>query len=185
MSRRKKADRADENAESLHEFLERKLPPSNIGQAQYLANALREAGARYDRLNAERNEWRDYSARGARLKSIKRLAGAVTSSLCKLDILSRNDLENRFDPKQIAALIGSLQFLSNETADLANRFRKVARGATSLKSDGSSSWRTSTRTPLVGVRASGGQVAAQRTKGELFTGCWNYAGRHHFLGMAS
>jgi hypothetical protein len=111
--------RANEGGEALHEFLLRELPPGKTKQAPYLTNALLKTGARYDRYTARRNEWLNYATRGNRLRRISKLVEALASGLCELDILSRDDLASRVDPKEVEALVGSLRLLSRETTDLA------------------------------------------------------------------
>jgi hypothetical protein len=103
----------------IHEFLVRELPPGKTKQAPYLTYALREAGARYDRYNASRNEWLNYAARRNRLTRITSLLEELESCLCDLDIFSRDELTSRVDPKMIEAFIGSLRLLSKKTTDLA------------------------------------------------------------------
>jgi hypothetical protein len=51
----------------------------------------------------------------------------LESSLCELDILSRDDLESRIDPKEMKALVGSLHLLSKETTTLANEVQENGR----------------------------------------------------------
>jgi hypothetical protein len=114
-------NRSDEDGESLQEFLLCELPPGKTTQAPYLTNAIVNAGKRYDRHAARKNEWLDYATRRNRLTGIARLADALVSELCKLDIVSRDDLACRDDPKKLEALTGSLRFLSKETADLTKQ----------------------------------------------------------------
>jgi len=82
-------------------------------------NALSEAGTRYDRYTARRNDWIRYGPRRSRLESVAKLANDLASVLCQLDILSLDDLALRIDPKKVEALVGSLLFLSKESEDLA------------------------------------------------------------------
>jgi hypothetical protein len=119
-------NRADEDGESLHEFLVRKLPPSRTGQARYLADAIVNAGKRYDRYAARRNEWH-YATRRNRLTQIAKLADALASELCELDLVSRDSLACRGDPKKLNALVGSLCFLSKEIANLTDQAQKNGR----------------------------------------------------------
>jgi hypothetical protein len=110
---------ANEGGDGIRDFLVRELPPGKTNQAPYLANALLKAGARYDRYTARRKEWADYATRRNRLKSVTKLADNLASCLRALDIISRDDLASRFDPKVIEALLGSLSLLSKETMELA------------------------------------------------------------------
>ena len=119
--------RGSEGGEDLHEFLVRELPPGKTKQAPYLTNALREAGARYDRYNASRNEWLNYAARRNRLTRITSLLEELESCLCDLDIFSRDELTSRVDPKMIEAFVGSARLLRKETTDLANETQENGR----------------------------------------------------------
>ena len=110
---------AEEGGEDLREFLVRKLPPGKTKQAPDFTNAILEAGARYDRYTARKNDWLNYNNRSWRLNKISKLAEELASRLCELDILSRDDLTSRLDPEQIETLIGSLRRLNKETTNLA------------------------------------------------------------------
>ena len=129
MSRRspKQQIHAREADESLHEFLARKLPPRKTKQASYFTNALKDAGARYDRLKARWKEWHEYTPRKNRLKGIAELARELASNLCKLDILSRDDLESRVDPNKLEVLIGSLGHLQEKVTNLVEEFQRDGR----------------------------------------------------------
>lgn len=118
---------ANEGGEDLLEFLVRKLPPDKAQRASDVANALREAGARYDRYAATKKEWLNYNTRRGRLKRLAALATQLASTLGDLDILSRDDLSTRLGPKQIEALIGSLHFLAKETTDLTKEVQADGR----------------------------------------------------------
>jgi hypothetical protein len=107
------------SGEDLYEFLVRELPPGVTSEARYFATALREAGARYDRYVASKHEWFHYGPRKNRLKAIAKSADELASTLCELDILSREDLGNLLNPKEIQALVGSLGLLEKVTTGLA------------------------------------------------------------------
>jgi hypothetical protein len=119
--------RASEGDEEIHDFLVRKLPPGKTKQAPYLTNALLKAGARYDRYTAKRNEWLDYAARRNRLNRIAKSVNELTSGLFELDILSRDELASRLDPKEVETLIGSLSLLGKETAELVKEAQENGR----------------------------------------------------------
>ncbi len=119
--------RGSEGGDNLHEFLVRELPPGKTKQAPYLAQALREAGARYDRYSARRSEWLNYAARRSRLKTITSLLEELESCLCDLDIFSRDELTCRVDPKMIEAFVGSVRLLRKETTDLAKKTQENGR----------------------------------------------------------
>ena len=104
----------------------RELPPGKTKQAPYLTNALREAGARYDRYNASRNEWLNYAARRNRLTRITSLLEELESCLCDLDIFSRDELTSRVDPKMIEAFVGSARLLRKKQRIWPTRPRKMA-----------------------------------------------------------
>src|SRR5260370_10711904 len=118
---------AQEAREDIRDFLERELPPGKIKEAPYMMDALLKAGARYDRYKANRKDWLNYAGRRRRLEEVSKSAVGLVIGLNELDILSRDDLASRTDPKQIEALIGSLLFLSKETAELAKQVQKDGR----------------------------------------------------------
>jgi hypothetical protein len=118
---------AQEDREDIRDFLERELPPGKIKQAPYIMDAILKAGARYDRYRANRKDWLDYARRRHRLERVSKAAVELAISLSELDILSRDDLASRVDPKEIEALIGSLFFLSKETDDLVKHVQKNGR----------------------------------------------------------
>jgi hypothetical protein len=122
-----KQGRTEDGIEDILEFLVRELPPGRAKQAPYLAAALRSAGARYDRYAEKRKECLDYTARRYRLFEITKAARELASNLCHLDILSRDELARRIDPAEVETLVGSLLFLSRETADLAEEVQKNGR----------------------------------------------------------
>jgi hypothetical protein len=119
--------RAHEPGEYIQEFLARKLPPGKTTQAPYFTNALLEAGARYDRYTAGRNDWWDYEARKERLERIETYANWLETALHELDIISREDFANRVNPKEIDALVGSLRFVSKEMTGLAKQVQRIGR----------------------------------------------------------
>ena len=114
-------------SEGIRGFLDRELPPGKTKEAPYLTNVLLEAGARYDRYTANRIEWLDYATRRRRLARITKSAKELASNLCELDILSRDELASRVDRRELEALVGSLRFLSKESADLAKEVQKNGR----------------------------------------------------------
>ena len=118
--------RVGEANEDLHSFLVRELPPGKTKQASYLMEVLREAGARFDRYDAKRNEWLNYATRRSRLETITNLLEELESCLCDLDILSRDELANRVDPKMIETFVGSIRLLRKETTNLAKLTRRDA-----------------------------------------------------------
>jgi hypothetical protein len=119
--------RAQGSGEAIRDFLERELPSEETKQAPYLTNVLLNAGARYDRYKARRNDWENYATRRDRLLRITVLAERLASNLCELDILSQDDLASRLDPKEVEALIGSLRFLGRATTNLAKEIQKDGR----------------------------------------------------------
>jgi hypothetical protein len=127
MSRSPIKPEAIRKGSDIHEFLVRELPPENAKHASYFANALREAGERYDRYIATRDEWFDYAKRRNKLERITTSIEGAASGLSELDILSRDDLASRVDQKQIDELIGSLRRLSKETAALVNQAQSNGR----------------------------------------------------------
>jgi hypothetical protein len=116
-----------EGGSDIQKFLVRELPPKNSKHASYFANALREAGERYDRYIARRDEWIDYATRKNKLEGVTALIEGVASGLSELDILSRDELASRVDQKQIDELIGSLRRLSKETARLVKQAQSNGR----------------------------------------------------------
>ena len=111
-SRKQKSVRPDE---AVRELLARTLPPAVV---LFFTTALEDAAARYDRYSANRHEWSNYADRRKRLTKITDLASALASNLSELDILTRDELARRTDPKEIKALIGSLNLLDEQVSDL-------------------------------------------------------------------
>jgi hypothetical protein len=107
--------------------LEHELPPGPTNQAPYLTEVLLNAGARYDRYIARRDDWNAYRLRRNRLVGIKQSAESLASNLGGLDILSHDDLASRLGPREIETLIGLLRFLVRESSDLANEVQKEGR----------------------------------------------------------
>jgi len=116
-------EQSRESGEDL-EFLVKELPPGMRKEADYFRNALRLAGERYDRYVTNKYEWRNYRERRKRLDGITDYAKKLASGLCELDILTREDLSSRVDPKEIEAIIGSLRLLENVTAELSKEVQK-------------------------------------------------------------
>jgi hypothetical protein len=132
MSRRSKPaelreGHATKDVDDLQQFLVRELPPGKTGQAPYFTDAIHRAGARYDRYAANKSQWLDYAPRRKRLERIARLLEESASELCKLDILSRDDLTSRLDPKEVGSHVGSARFLSREIAALAKDIQENGR----------------------------------------------------------
>jgi hypothetical protein len=98
--------------EGLDAFLARDLPPGSLEHAGAIVSAVLSAGARYDRYNARRLELMDYAARRRKLTTIARLARQLGTGLCELDILSRDTLGCPADPRELDALVGTLQLLN-------------------------------------------------------------------------
>jgi len=105
----------------------RELPPGLTSEARYFATALTEAGARYDRYVACKHEWFYYGPRKTRLKGIAKSANELATDLHELDILTREDLGNRINPKDIAALIGSLGLLGKVATGLAEAVQGIGK----------------------------------------------------------
>ena len=76
----------DRDTEVIREFLERGLPPELTEHAAYIAEAVLEAGLRYDRYTARKKEWLKYTTRKDRLQGIAKLADELVSGLSALDI---------------------------------------------------------------------------------------------------
>jgi hypothetical protein len=113
------AAQKDESGENHRKFLLQRLPAAMTTEASYLVDAVSMAGERYDRMAARKDEWRDYAARKKRLESITKSANSLANDLYHLDIVSRNQLATRFDPKEIEALLSSLLLVAKETEVLA------------------------------------------------------------------
>lgn len=118
---------ATESGRDVYEFLVRHLPPQNNKRASYFANALREAGERYDRYIARRDEWFDYAARKKKLERLMVSIEAVAFGLSELDILSRDDLASRVDSKEIDELVGTLGRLAKQTTSLFDQAQSNGR----------------------------------------------------------
>lgn len=121
--------RIQDRGEAIREFLAHKLPPRITKQADYLADALLKAGARYDRYAAENNrtKWLDYTTRRTRFEKIARSIQTLTAEMSELDILSRDELSTRLDPITVETLLGSLLIVGKATSDLANDTQKKGR----------------------------------------------------------
>lgn len=94
-----RSSRANNPGENKLEFLARELPPRMTKETPYFANALSEAGKRYDRYAARRKDWNRFAPRRNRLQTIAKLSGELVFALGQLDILSSDDLASRIDPK--------------------------------------------------------------------------------------
>jgi hypothetical protein len=105
--------------EGLDAFLARDLPPGSIEHAGAVVSAVLNAGARYDRYNARRLELMDYATRRRKLTTIARLSDQLGKGLCQLDILSRDTLGCLTDPRELGALVGSLQLLNLKSTIMA------------------------------------------------------------------
>lgn len=123
----KDESRALRAVQDIQDFLARKLPPGKTTEAAYLTNALLEAGMRYDRYTARKDEWWSYVNRRTQLKRITTCVDWLEKGLCGLDIISRDDFGKRVNSKEIDALVGSLRFLSDEMTKLANGVQKNGR----------------------------------------------------------
>jgi hypothetical protein len=84
----------------------------------YLANAVRKAGARYNRYAARKTEWEQYATRRNRFANITKLARDLALEIRALDVISRDDLAARLDSDKIETFLGSLILLSKETSEL-------------------------------------------------------------------
>ncbi len=126
-SRSTDESRTNEVGDGVREFLVHELPSGMTKQASYFVQALLQAGARYDRYFASRHDWLHYAARRKRLESISTLAEGLASGLCNLDILSRDDLSSRIDPKATETLIGSLRLLSKVATDLVRETQRIGK----------------------------------------------------------
>jgi hypothetical protein len=116
-----------DSSSDVQEFLVRELPPKNTRRASYFADAVREAGERYDRYIAKKDEWWSFAARRDKLKKITTFIEGVASGLRDLDIVSRDDLACRVGAEKIDELAGSLQRLGVEAASLLRQVQTNGR----------------------------------------------------------
>jgi hypothetical protein len=116
-----------ESGSDIQEFLARELPRKNARRASYFADAVREAGERYDQYIARKDEWWSFASRRDKLKKITRFIDKVASGLRELDVLSRDDLANRMGSKEIDELVGSLHRLSKEATVLIGQAQTFGR----------------------------------------------------------
>jgi hypothetical protein len=117
---KRQADRKSQpKRENLHDYLLRELPPGKSKEVSYVADALAAAGERYDRHTARKDEWWRYARRKGRLETLTRYAEWAASGLCELDIITREDLQNRLGTKELEALVGSFRVLAAQTAEMA------------------------------------------------------------------
>jgi hypothetical protein len=125
---KQRADRKSQpKRESLHDYLLRELPPGKSKEMSYVADALAAAGERYDRHTARKDEWWRYAGRKGRLDTLTRYAEWAASGLCALDIITREDLQNRLGTKELEALVGSLRVLAVQTAEMAKEVQATGK----------------------------------------------------------
>ena len=117
---------ADEK-KNIDEFLQRELPPGATQDAPYIGEALHKAAERYDRYFAAKADWRKYPVRRKKLAKLVTLLEDLASGICDLDILSRDDLENRVERKKVEELVGSLHFFSKQLNVLVEGIQKNGR----------------------------------------------------------
>jgi hypothetical protein len=86
------------------------------------------AGSRYDRYQAAKCEWKNYSARRARLDRITKLSDDLLNGLSELDVLTRDDLAGRLDEGMTQSLINSLLRLRKEAMELTKEVQQSGRG---------------------------------------------------------
>jgi hypothetical protein len=119
---------ARETADPIYEriflFVRRKLSKQ---RARVFTEAILAAGARYDRYQAAKGEWKSYSARRARLDKISKSSEKLTNSLLELDVLTRDDLARRLDAGMNQSLINSLLLLRKEVAELTKGIQQNGR----------------------------------------------------------
>jgi hypothetical protein len=118
--------RITDRREAVREFLAEKLPAGQTKQADYLADVLLRAGARYDRYAAKDNriKWKNYAARRNRLEKISKSIQTVIQEMAELDLLSHDDLSTLVDPIKLELLMGSLLIVGKATGDLAAQIQK-------------------------------------------------------------
>lgn len=113
---------ADQPYERIFDFLTRKLSKQ---RASAFADAILAAGARYDRYQAAQSEWKNYSARKARLERITKLSADLLSTLIELDALTRDDPTARLDEGVDQSLISSLARLQKEAMELTKEVQQT------------------------------------------------------------
>jgi hypothetical protein len=115
---RQEDEKGVQQRERVRDFLARELPPGKSTEASYVADAVAAAGESYDRHTARKDEWWRYSSRRARLETLANYAAWAASGLCALDIISREDLQNRLGTKEFDAHVGALNFLALQAAEM-------------------------------------------------------------------
>jgi hypothetical protein len=118
------ADFADHEYERIFLFVRRKLPKQ---RANFFTDAILAAGARYDRYQAAKSEWKSYSARRARLNRITKSSADLTNVLLKLDVLTRDDLAGRLNEGMHQSLINALLLLRKEALELTKEVQQNGR----------------------------------------------------------
>lgn len=78
-------------------------------------------------IAARRDEWWDYADRRRHLQAIATLAKALASYLSQLDVLTRDDLVERIDAKEIVALVGSLSVIHEKSTELGEMLQTGGR----------------------------------------------------------
>jgi hypothetical protein len=105
----------------------RELPPGKSREVSYVEDALAAAGERYDRHTARKDEWWRYARRKDRLETLTKYAEWTASGLCGLDIITREDLQNRLGTKELEALAGSLRVLAVQTAEIVREVQATGK----------------------------------------------------------
>jgi hypothetical protein len=111
----------------VHRFFVCALPPERASRAPYFTKAVCEAGERYDRYIARRDEWWSFAKRRDKLKKIVTFVEGVASGLRELDILSRDDLAVRVGSREIDELVASLHRLGREATILVGQAQTMGR----------------------------------------------------------
>jgi hypothetical protein len=105
-------------------FLARELPPATRDDAEHFAKAIKEAGERYNRYDERRAEWEKYSRRKASLGEVRVFAAKLSSILCSLDILTRDDLTSLTGPERIDCLVGLLNLVWQQAGELESKIQE-------------------------------------------------------------
>jgi hypothetical protein len=117
-------DFGDQEYERIFLFVTRKLSKQ---RARVFTDAILAAGARYDRYQAARGEWKSYSDRRARLDKIAKSSEELANGLLGLDVLTRDDLARRLDEGMNQSLVNSLLLLRKEAAGLIKGIQQNGR----------------------------------------------------------
>lgn len=118
-------NQAREKLPLLLDHLKRKRPPLSKRDFEAIVTAVEHSRQRHDRYAVCRDAWLQYKPRQDRLDKIGRLAVELKAALVGLDLLSRDDLEERMGSEKLVAALGDLEILAAKSDELASAYRST------------------------------------------------------------